>query len=150
MSWQGHWHGYGPWVGSGAEYAKEGVRRPGPLPNDPQTQAFMTARTPPMMTGHALLRRGQAAADRTWADVEHAVTWLQKCYAENPPLSREDGKTAYLELDGKTAYARDVLPRGVDVAWAYWMNSGSLASYSVVCCPSLHHPEIPCPLPPTS
>ncbi|MEU9115759.1 hypothetical protein AB0D04_29265 [Streptomyces sp. NPDC048483] len=148
LSREGHWHGYGAWVGSGKEYGREGLRRPGRHPGDEQTRAFLASPLPPMMVGHWLLRRDQTAAERTWTRAVDAVSWLKGIYRENLPLDREDGRTAYCGLHVKTAYALDALPRGVDVTWAYWMTSGSLTSYSVVACPNRPHPDIACPLPP--
>ncbi|GAA3626158.1 hypothetical protein ACG5V6_18070 [Streptomyces chitinivorans] len=148
MVWTGHWHGFGPWVGSGTEYAGEGPRRPGSTPGDPRTQAFLASAVPPTMTGHWLLRRAQAARGRTWTEVEAAVAWLEKNHADNPPKARDDGGRSYVGVETKAGYARDALPRGVDVTWGYWTASGSMASFSVVCCPNRHHPHTPCPLPP--
>ncbi|WP_269853070.1 hypothetical protein [Streptomyces sp. RPT161] len=148
MNWQGHWHGYGPWIGSRDAYGNEGMRRPGRLASDEQTRSFLASDMPPMMNGHWLLRRSQTAADRTWTNPETAVAWLEKTYAENPPFERDDGRRAYTGRETKTEYAMDVLPRGVDVSWVYYLKSASLASFSVVCCPNHFHPEIPCPLPP--
>ncbi|MGW4201729.1 hypothetical protein [Streptomyces sp. NPDC004726] len=142
MTWQGHWHGYGPWTGAGTEYAKESNRRPGPHPGDEQTRAFLAAPIPPMMTGHWLLRRTQTSPDRTWTDPVAALDWLTDHYAANPPF------TGHTSHEVKTAHARECLPLGVDVTWAYWTNAGSLVSYSVVSCPNRHQPHIPCPLPP--
>ncbi|MEU3754526.1 hypothetical protein AB0H17_17420 [Streptomyces olivoreticuli] len=168
MSWSGHWHGYGPWVGLPAVYAHEGNRRPA-HPNGPPTPTsaddkatqrvhdryreaaaeFRTGNVPPLMTGHWLLKQSRTAADRTWADIDIALAWLTKHYQENPPLEPEDGKTAYCSLDIKLEYASDVLPRGVDVSWVHYGKSQNLLSLSVVCCPNRFHPEIPCPLPPS-
>ena len=43
MSWQGHWHGYGPWVGSRDAYGKESLRRPGTHPRVQATLRRMLA-----------------------------------------------------------------------------------------------------------
>lgn len=168
MSWSGHWHGYGPWIGSSADYAKEGGRRPahpnGPPsvldPEDKKQQAvlnryreaaaeFQTGNVPPTMTGHWLMKKSQVSADRTWIDLGVALAWLTKKYKENPPFVRADGLEAYSSLDNKLEYATDVLPRGVDVSWVYYTSSKSLISFSVVCCPNRFHPDISCPLPPS-
>lgn len=152
MGWQagksGHWHGYGPWVGSGPEYAREGLRRPGTEFHSQQTRVFLDSKLPPLMTGHSLMRVNQTARERTWTDVKDVVAWLSACYAENPPFRLENGGSSYGPLERKVSYVIDALPRGVDVVWAYWTKGGSLASYSVVCCPNHFLPEIPCPLPP--
>jgi hypothetical protein len=145
QTWAGHWHGFGPWTGSGDTYKQEGRRRPGENWQDPQTRSFVTETLPPMKTGHWLMRGAQVT--ETWTSVEEAVAWLQARYAANPPLVREDGKAAYCSLEWKVEYALDVLPRGVDVTWCYWMQSRMLTSYSVVCCPNLHEYDLPCPLP---
>ncbi|MCX3058567.1 hypothetical protein [Streptomyces beihaiensis] len=167
MSWTGHWHGYGPWVGDPKTYAQEGSRRP-PHPNGPpsvtdpedkkQQQVldryreaaaeFQTGNVPPTMTGYWLTKKSQTSADRTWADVDIALEWLTKKYEENPPFERADGLQAYSSLDTKLEYASDVLPFGVDVSWVYYTPAKNLMSFSVVCCLNRFHPEIPCPLPP--
>ncbi|MFI9772080.1 hypothetical protein ACIHJG_35245 [Streptomyces sp. NPDC052415] len=158
-AWSGHWHGYGPWVGSPETYAKEGNRRPAhPIQPDPMADCapryreaaseFTTGSVPPLMTGHWLLKRGEAARGRTWTDVTDAVEWLKGIHSVNPPFERTDGKQAYVPLAVKMTYAFDVLPRGVDVAWVHYTQARSLVSASVVCCPNLFHPDIACPLPP--
>ncbi|MDT9695381.1 hypothetical protein [Streptomyces sp. P17] len=160
QTWSGHWHGFGPWVGSVETYAKEGNRRPAhTIQPDPASDhatryreaasEFATGSVPPLMTGHWLLKRGQAAPARTWTDVTDAVEWLKGIYTANPPFERTDGKQAYAALDVKMAYAYDVLPRGVDVAWVHHTQARSLFSASVVCCPPLFHPGISCPMPPS-
>lgn len=167
MSWSGHWHGFGPWIGPSAVYGKEGGRRP-PHPNGPPSvldsedkrqQAvldryreaaaeFQTGNVPPTMTGYWLMKKHQVSADRTWADPAIALAWLTKQYEANTPFERADGLQTYSGLDTKLEYATDVLPRGVDVSWVYYTPSKSLISFSVVCCPNRFHPQIPCPLQP--
>ncbi|MFE0420897.1 hypothetical protein [Streptomyces sp. NPDC058953] len=110
---------------------------------------FQTSDMPPTMTGHWLMKRNQAAADRTWADMGIALAWLTKQYEANPPFEPVDGSQTYHGLDIKLDYTTDVLPRGVDVSWVYYTPSKNLISFSVVCCPNRFHPEIPCPLPPS-
>ncbi|URN16621.1 MULTISPECIES: hypothetical protein [Streptomyces] len=168
MNWSGHWHGYGPWIGAASLYAKEGGRRPAhsngpPMVTDPEDRKqqqvldryreaaaeFQTGNVPPLMTGHWLMKQDQAAAERTWTDVGIALAWMTKNHEANRPFERPDGRRAYVGLDGKLAYAADVLPRGVDVCWVHYTTSKNLFSLSVVCCPNRFHPEIPCPLPPS-
>jgi hypothetical protein len=160
QTWNGHWHGFGPWNGAPERYAQEGGRRP-PHPVQPgpgsdhatryqeAASEFASGSVPPLMTGHWLAKRGQAARARTWTDVTDAVEWLKQHYISNPPFERADGLQAYAGLDVKLAYALDVLPRGVDVTWVHYPQSRSLFSASVVCCPNLFHRDIPCPLPPS-
>ncbi|MFF0227592.1 hypothetical protein [Streptomyces sp. NPDC004629] len=157
QTWAGHWHGFGPWLGSPGHYAKEGNRRP-PHPVRPRPDAdfatryqeaggeFATSSLPPLMTGHWLAKEGQTASDRTWTDAAEALTWLKRGYSEHPPYERIDGRQAYIGLDGKLAYAADVLPRGVDVTWVHYTQTRSLLSLAVVCCPNLFHPDLKCPL----
>jgi hypothetical protein len=149
MNWSGHWHGYGPWSGTRSEYNQEHLRRPGASPDDEQTRTFTAATVPPLMTGHALLRRHQAAPDRTWATVAEALGWLAKTYADRPPYERADGLSAYVPLEVKIRDAEEHLPLGTDTVWAYYARSGAFTSYEVICCPSRLHPGIPCPLPPS-
>lgn len=148
MSWSGHWHGYGPWVGSRNTYGHEGLRRPGALPDDEQTRVFLASTMPPMQTGHWLMRRSQTTADRSWTDAADAVDWLTKTYGADQPFERENGEQSYVHLDVKVAQAEDDLPRGNDVVWVHYARSSSLVSFAVVCCPHRFHPRIPCPLPP--
>ncbi|MFI5475023.1 hypothetical protein ACIA6D_33040 [Streptomyces cacaoi] len=109
---------------------------------------FQNGTVPPLMTGHWLMKRSHAAIDRTWADVNDAVVWLNKNYSENPPFERDDGKRAYSDLDGKIAYSREALRLGSDVSWVYYLQSQNLLSMQVVCCPNHFHPDLACPLPP--
>ncbi|GEC09926.1 hypothetical protein SSP24_75810 [Streptomyces spinoverrucosus] len=159
QTWSGHWHGFGPWVGPPETYAKEGNRRPAhPIQPAPESDCasryreaaseFATGSVPPLMTGHWLLKRGQATRARTWTDCGDAVGWLKQHYIGNPPFERTDGLPAYAGLDVTLAYALDVLPRGVDVSCVHYTQSRGLFSASVVCCPNLHHPDLACPLPP--
>ncbi|MFF4903085.1 hypothetical protein [Streptomyces sp. NPDC001068] len=145
QNWTGHWHVFGPWIGSGDTHKQEGRRRPGQNSQDPQTRIFLEEKLPPVMTGHWLMRDRQVAATCTTS--EGAVAWLAERYAETPPVVREDGKAAYNTLESKVEYALDALPRGVDIVWGYWTHSRLLASYAVVCCPNLFH-TLPCPFPP--
>lgn len=166
QNWAGHWHGYGPWIGSPAVYHQEGNRRP-PHPDPPppavdgDKQAvrllqryreagaeFYSSGLPPIMTGHWLVKRGQTAAERTWTDVTDAVGWLKQHYTDNPPFERPDGLQAYLPLDALIAYTYDALPRGVDSTWSHYTQGKSLLSMSVVCCPNLFLPDVDCPLSP--
>ncbi|MET8839659.1 hypothetical protein ABZW67_06125 [Streptomyces rubiginosohelvolus] len=149
MGWSGHWHGYGPWIGSRDAYGEEGLRRPGAELNSENTRAFLASSLPPLMTAHWLMKRNQISADRTWMDMGVALAWLTKAYEENPPFTRPDGLESYISLEAKLEYATDVLPLGVDVSWVYYTGSRSLISFSVVCCPNRLHPNIPCPLPPS-
>ncbi|MDH2393184.1 hypothetical protein QCN29_31300 [Streptomyces sp. HNM0663] len=110
---------------------------------------FQSGNVPPTMTGYWLMKKHLVSADRTWTNVGVALAWLTKHYEANPPFQRTDGLQAYCGLDWKLEYAEDVLPRGVDVSWVYYMPSENLTSYSVVCCPNRFHPEIPCPFPPS-
>lgn len=159
-AWGGHWHGYGPWIGSPAVYAEEGGRRPA-HPNVPDSTAthatryhvaageFTNSEVPPLMTGHWLQKRGQSARARTWTDVTDAVKWLREQYDTKPPFERTDGGQAYVDLGVKVAYAHEVLPLGVDVTWVHYTSGQSLFSASVVCCPNHFHPDMKCPLPPS-
>ncbi|AVH57783.1 MULTISPECIES: hypothetical protein [Streptomyces] len=161
QSWVGHWHGFGPWIGAPDRYAREGNRRP-PHPVQPAPESdhanryreaaseFATGSVPPLMTGHWLMKHGQVARARTWTDAADAVEWLKQQHTSNPPFERSDGLQAYAELDVKLGYALDVLPRGVDITWVHYTQSRSLVSASVVCCPNLFHPNIPCPLEPST
>ena len=149
MNWSGHWHGYGPWIGSRSEYNQEHLRRPGLSPDDEQTRMFIAATIPPLMTGHALLRRNQTARERTWTAVQEAVDWLTKTYADRPPYEGADGQRAYAPLEVKIGDAEEHLPRGKDTSWTYYTRNGAFMSYEVICCPNHFHPDIPCPLPPS-
>ncbi|MET9354468.1 hypothetical protein ABZY14_16000 [Streptomyces sp. NPDC006617] len=160
QTWAGHWHGFGPWLGSTEVYFKEGNRRPAHAiqPDPTATHAdryreagseFATGALPPLMTGHWLLKRGQAARDRTWTDVGEATEWLELRYVSSPPFERTDGLQAYADLTAKTQYALNVLPRGVDVCWVHYTQSRALFAVQVVCCPNLHHLDLACPLPPS-
>ncbi|MGP4088026.1 hypothetical protein [Streptomyces sp. KR55] len=167
QNWAGHWHGYGPWIGSPDLYHQEGNRRPPhpdpppPPTSDDDKQAirllqryreaaheFENSGLPPIMTGHWLVKRGQTAADRTWTDITDAVEWLKQRYTDNPPFERPDGLRAYLPLGTLIAYTYDGLSRGVDTTWCHYTQGKSLLSMSVVCCPNLFHPDVGCPLPP--
>ncbi|GGL88506.1 hypothetical protein [Micromonospora yangpuensis] len=142
MTWNGHWHGFGPWVGPSSEYAREDRRRPGRDPNDDQTRMFLTNTMTPVQTGHALLRRSQASADRTWTDVEDALLWIGSVWNANPPGGD------VLPLNQHLAYDRGHLSRGSDCALGYYNSAFHFVSYSVICCPNHFFPHLPCPLPP--
>jgi hypothetical protein len=142
MTWQGHWHGFGPWVGPRSDFAKEGLRRPGRDPTDADTQAFLANTMTPVATGLSLMRRDQAAAERTWTDVEDALAWLRLTWSANPP------GTIGLTLSEYIEYDRGYLSSGSDCCMGYYTSGYSFVSFSVVCCPNHFHPAIPCPLPP--
>ncbi len=143
--WNGHWHGFGPWTGSRDDFAKEGQRRPGPDPDDEQTQVFLANTMTPVQLGHWLLRRHQAAADRTWADVAGAGTWMSRVREANPA---DTSGGALLTVDEKVARQCESLRLGSDMCWGYYTATFSYVSFAVVCCPNRLFPAIPCPLPP--
>ncbi|MEV1006188.1 hypothetical protein [Streptomyces sp. NPDC049881] len=95
------------------------------------------------------MKQNQASSDRTWSDVGFALAWLEKSYRSNPPFERPGREAPYADLAAKLDYAADVLPRGVDVSWVYYLPSKSLISFSVVCCPNHFHPAVECPAPPS-
>lgn len=140
MSRSVHWHGFGPWIGARSEYAKEGLRRPGPHSEDPQTKAFLTCAMTPVQLGHWLLRRHQASAELTWTDVEDAVRWIHETWTANPPGGD------VLPLSRTINTVREALRLGSDVTRGYYSPAYSFVSYSVICCPNRFHPDIPCPL----
>jgi hypothetical protein len=139
-TWKGHWHGYGPWTGRREDLAVEHLRRPGPDLSrpDPNTTAFIRGELPPMQTGHALLRK--PARDRTWTDLNGALTWLEKTYVGHPP---GDGQAT--DLVGRLAYARQFLAGGSDDVLAYYTAGFSFVHYEIICCPNRFHPSIVCP-----
>ncbi|EFL13873.1 hypothetical protein [Streptomyces sp. C] len=158
---RGHFHGYGPWIGSSKRYAQEHNRRPVHeiVPDrelDPKLYArytdakneFQNGDLPPMTTAHWLLKtRSFHRSDQMWTDPEEAVIWLKGIYAENPP-GEVGGKPGYLDLESKITHARECLGLGQDVSWVYYFAGAErMVSYSVVCCPNHSHPELACPLP---
>ncbi|MBX7266184.1 hypothetical protein KIF24_09235 [Micromonospora sp. Llam7] len=144
-NWAGHWHGFGPWTGSRSEFAKEGPRRPGADSGDAETQAFLANTMTPVETGHWLLRRSQAAAERTWTDVAGAAAWMSRVRAANP--ADQSGGTL-LTVDELIDRKSASLTLGSDVAWGYYTPAFGYVSFAVVCCPSRSLPDIPCPSPP--
>ncbi|MFD7714251.1 hypothetical protein [Streptomyces sp. NPDC059814] len=109
---------------------------------------FQTGNVPPTMTGWWLTKKTHVSAERTWADMGIAISWLTKQYEANLPFERADGLQAYNSLKSKLEYATDVLPCGVDVSWVYYVPAKNVIAFAVVCCPNRFHPELPCPLPP--
>ncbi|WP_208811056.1 hypothetical protein [Micromonospora echinofusca] len=95
-----------------------------------------------MQTGLSLLRRSQAAVERTWTNVEDALDWLCLTWRANPPGGD------VLSLDEHIAYDRGYLSRGSDCCLGYYNSGYGFVSYSVVCCPNHFFPDVPCPLPP--
>ena len=128
-----HWHGYA-WTGHGQDIVRDAARRPGP------DSGFLSNALPPLVTAHWLLKpRNQIKG--TWTDPADAVAWLLARYEETP----EPGGPS-LEL--RTELARDALPRGNDVTWAYWLGGGRFVHYSVLSCPRRTEPDVRCPAPP--
>ncbi|MFF8813188.1 hypothetical protein [Streptomyces pactum] len=131
-----HFHGY-QWCGDGRELRHEGVRRPTGNNAD-----FLSSKLPPMMNGWWLHRRAQTSTTLTWTDHRPAIGWLRDQYRAEPPPA---GSRPALET--RTVYAENALSLGVDVVWGYWTGSGPrFAHHTVVCCPNVHWPRIPCPL----
>lgn len=143
-----HWHGYGPWIGQHQLFGREHdhERRPGPQPGDVATAAFIRATSPPLETGHYLLRRDQTARERTWVNVQDALAWLAETYAQHPP----DAALSYIELADRLRWTREGLEGGADAMWHMTASLGAnrVVCYSVICCPHRHHTRTPCPLPP--
>ncbi|WP_328954586.1 hypothetical protein [Kitasatospora purpeofusca] len=155
MGFIGHWHGYGPWIGSNAQYNTEYLRRPTPLDPgwiktlrapDPQAfSPFERRSVPPMQTGHHLLRKPPDLASRTWQDPSPAVDWLIRIYQQYPPIQRRDGGAVDCGPAAKASQARTDLGHGTDVVWCYYVPGDRMINFAVVACPSRHLPDIPCP-----
>ncbi|QOC92789.1 hypothetical protein [Micromonospora craniellae] len=145
MRWEGHWHGFGPWVGSRADFAKEGPRRPGADLGDAETQIFLANTMTPVLTGHWLLRRNQAAAERTWTDVADATAWMRQVREANPAAGFGG---PLLTVQERIERQRTSLVLGSDVAWGYYTPAFSYVSFAAVCCPNRFLPGIVCPSPP--
>lgn len=128
-----HWHGY-QWTGNGAERANEAERRPG-------SPDFPTSALPPMRTGDWLAKPAARIA-ATFHDLGEAADWLEAEYgkARSALLLPER-----ILLEDRLAYARDALPRGVDVQWGEWLQGGRFASIGMICCPN-RHTDHPCPI----
>lgn len=137
--WDGHWHGFEPWVGPRDEF-KDHLRRPGKDPRDEQTVAFLSNSMTPLMLGHSLLRKSQVARDRTWTDVEAALDWYRKTWLRHPAGGD------MLPLDKTIEYGRGHLLRGSDVCAGYYTPGFSFVSFAIICCPNRFFPNIPCPL----
>lgn len=145
-----HWHGYGPWTGSGQELRQaEGSlqRNPGSKPEDMHT--FLSSTMPPMQVGHFLLRTRATARERTWTDVDAALAWLAEHYRKYPPVHLPGEGYTDVGLDARMAHSRDGLAHGADAYWEYYIAGFSKVAYGVICCPHAHKTEIPCPLPPS-
>ncbi|MET8147603.1 hypothetical protein ACIBSW_06720 [Actinoplanes sp. NPDC049668] len=153
---QRHWHGY-IWTGPGKDLRNEFLRRPGAL-GTPDRQEFMRSALPPLHLGHYLLRRTATTQDRTWTDPDEAIGWMASTYLQHPPLTGDGGFPAVagwvpvasdVGVEARRKTSRDALINGVDASWGYWTSTGgAFVSYSAICCPNTHFPEIPCPLPP--
>ncbi|NJP35206.1 hypothetical protein [Micromonospora thermarum] len=143
-----HWHGYGPWTGPHQFFGREHdhERRPGRNPGDPETAAFIRATSPPLETGHYLLRRDQTKRQLTWTDVQGALDWLAATYAQQPP----DPTLDYLDKAARLEHTRTELEGGADSIWHYTvsLSANRVAVFAVICCPHRHHTRTPCPLPP--
>ncbi|WP_043471053.1 hypothetical protein [Kitasatospora sp. MBT66] len=157
MNFTGHWHGYGPWIGTNTQYHTEHLRRPAPIDTEwlksqkktPDPLAFtpFERRTiPPTQTGHYLLRRPADLADRTWKEVDPAVNWLVTTYQSTPPEQRRDKRAVDAGLDIKTQQARTDITNGVDVVWCYYIPGERMINFAIIACPNRHLPEIACPL----
>ncbi|MCZ7478860.1 hypothetical protein [Micromonospora sp. WMMC273] len=139
--WTGHWHGYGPWIGPAAEFAKEGPRRPSKDPD--QHRLFLANTMTPTQTGAWLLRPRQASRDRTWTDVDDALAWYEQVWRSNPPGGDVLPIETALPLD------RGHLLRGSDISAGYYNPSFLFVAFSIVCCPQpVFFPGVPCPMPP--
>ncbi|MFI6759115.1 hypothetical protein ACIBF5_08225 [Micromonospora sp. NPDC050417] len=143
-----HWHGYGPWLGSHEFFQRqhEHERRPGDIPGDAQTVAFIAANTPPMQNGHYLLRQSQTTPKRTWTDLQGPLAWLTETYAQCPP----DPTLRYGTPADWLEHTEASLRHGGDATWHYTTskNGNRVVTYAVISCPHRHLQEIPCPLPP--
>lgn len=137
-----HWHGY-EWAGSPTELREDNRRRPSKIPAE--LPEFMSSAVPPIQTGHWLLRRRDAAASRTWTDVDDVVTWLTARYERNPPSAQ----LSYISLDERTATTRDGLLHGVDAWWEYYTGGMGVFVAAAICCPHAHLRALLCPMPPS-
>ncbi|RSM95596.1 hypothetical protein DMB42_49520 [Nonomuraea sp. WAC 01424] len=128
-----HWHAY-LWTGAGTDRASEAERRP-------SSPDFATSPLPPMRTGDWLAKPAARVA-ATFEEAGQATTWMAAEYTKtrdqlHPPEE--------LPLEGRLDSALDLLPRGVDVQWGEWLQSGRFLTIGVICCPNRHVTH-PCPI----
>ncbi|SIM53209.1 hypothetical protein SAMN04489832_0448 [Micromonospora cremea] len=169
INWSGHWHGFGPWVGARDEFNKEYLRRPGANLTDAHirehlsremapgafrqwlltqggandyTRTFLANDMTPVQLGHSLLKLTKVSADRTWTDIDDALSWLAKTWIDNPPGGD------VLPLEKTIEYKREALLLGSDVCTGYYTPGFSYVDFTIICCPNRFFPNIPCPLPP--
>lgn len=147
-----HWHGYGPWTGSGQELRDgegKGLRNPGRDPGDPATPTFLASTMPPMQLGHYLLRKTATSRPRTWTDIDQAMQWMADLYDKHPPVYLPDEGYSDCGLEARLLHSRTGLIHGSDAYWSYYLRNFNKVAYGVICCPHSHLRDIPCPLPPS-
>ncbi|MFI9592067.1 hypothetical protein [Nonomuraea sp. NPDC052265] len=128
-----HWHAY-LWTGSGAERGNEAERRP-------SSPDFPTSALPPMRTGDWLAKPAARSA-ATFEEPEPATRWMATEYGKTRDQLHPPER---IPLEERLTTALDLLPRGIDVQWGEWLQSGRFLTIGVICCPNRHIPH-PCPI----
>lgn len=142
-----HWHGYGPWTGPHQFFGREHDHERRPGPGGVATPDFLRATSPPLETGHYLLRTAQTQRERTWTDAQDTLDWLVREYEAQPP----DPTLSYLSLEARQMHTRSGLVAGCDAIWHYTASASGnrVVVLAAICCPHRHKVDMPCPLPPT-
>ncbi|WP_084960010.1 hypothetical protein [Thermoactinospora rubra] len=124
-----HWHCY-TWTGAGDDLRGEVERRP-------DSPGFPSSPVPPMLTGDWLAKpRTRIAA--TFTDLAEVVAWLRQQYGSARQFFPRPADEARIGLDARLDLARDLLPRGVDVQWGFWLTGGRFTTIAAICCPNRH------------
>lgn len=132
-----HHHGY-VWVGAGADYGNDAIRRPGGM-------SFESSHVAPIEPANWLLK-SRKLIKGTFDDIEPAVTWFGEqitAYAE-----RFDGEHAKAPetIARKLEGARESLTGERDVVGGWWGNGGStFYAVHLVACPNFWRPDYSCP-----
>lgn len=144
-----HWHCY-TWTGIGDDLKREAERRPAlaavrpagtayPIA-EPDPGLFTRSPLPPMRTGDWLAKPASRIA-ATCHDLGDALGWLRQQYTQASRRFRHPdpvGRDAHLEN------ARDLMPRGIDTYWEFWLADGLKTAIAAICCPNRHTAH-PCP-----
>ncbi|MFG2195456.1 hypothetical protein [Streptomyces sp. NPDC048639] len=132
-----HCHAYA-WIGPRRLFDLEEERRP------EFEAAFAVSDVTPVRVVE-WLRKPRRLIRSTFTDPAEAASWIRARAAEVLPELLHPEEADWPALDRREKSAADMIGRGGDVVWGFYLRDGRFASYALISCPNRLEPGLPCP-----
>ncbi|MFI9202657.1 hypothetical protein [Streptomyces sp. NPDC053048] len=133
-----HHHAY-MWLGSGADYGNDSIRRR-------SNEQFSSTSVAPIEPANWLLKNPRfIKGTYSESEIDKALAWFEsvvKAHAESIPDHAREEDTIRNQLEG----VRQSMKDGRDAVGGWWYKDGrTFLSVSLVACPNWWRPEYKCP-----